>query len=107
MNHYKILEYIEDGKSYYADWFNSLDTIPAVRVDKHVRRMEQGNMGDSKGVGRGVFELRIYFGPGYRVYYGKDRGQLIILLGGGSKRHQPKDITKAIYRWQAYKKRRK
>ena len=106
MKQYKLLEYIEDGKSFYADWFNSLDAITAARIDKYVRRMEQGNMGDSKVVGGGVLELRIDYGPGYRVYYSKDRDRLVILLGGGSKRHQSKDIARAIFRWKAYKKRR-
>ncbi len=107
MKQYKLLEYIKDGKSFYADWFNSLDAITAARIDKFVRRMEQGNMGDSKVVGGGVLELRIDYGPGYRVYYGKDRDRLVILLGGGSKRNQSKDIARAIHRWNTYKKRRK
>ena len=84
-----------------------MDAITASRIDKYVRRMEQGNMGDSKGVGSGVLELRIDYGPGYRVYYSKDRDRLVILLCGGSKRHQSKDIVMAICRWEAYKKRRK
>ncbi|MBW8003664.1 MAG: type II toxin-antitoxin system RelE/ParE family toxin [Planctomycetes bacterium] len=107
MKQYKLLEYIEDGKSFYADWFNSLDAITAARIDKYVRRMEQGNMWDSKVVGGGVLELHIDYGPGNRVYYGKDRDRLVILLGGGSKRYQSKDIARAICRWKAYKKRRK
>ncbi len=107
MKQYQLLEYIEDGESFYADWFNSLDSITAARIDKYVRRMEQGNMGDSKVVGSGVLELRIDYGPGYRVYYGKDQDRLVILLGGGSKSHQSKDIARAICRWKAYKKRRK
>ena len=107
MKQYELLEYIENGKSFYADWFNSLGTVSAARIDKYVRRMEHGNMGDSKTVGSGVLELRIDYGPGYRVYYGKDRDRLVILLGGGSKRHQSKDIARAISRWNAYKKRRK
>ena len=107
MKQYQLLEYIEDGESFYAAWFNSLNAITAARIDKYVRRMEQGNMGDSKVVGGGVLELRIDYGPGYRVYYGKDRDLLVILLGGGSKRRQFKDITMAISRWKAYKNRGK
>ena len=84
MDHYQILEYIENGKSFFADWFNSLDAVPAARIDRYIRRMEQGNFGDSKVVGEGVKELRIDFGPGYRAYYGIDNGQIILLLGGCS-----------------------
>ena len=103
----KLLEYIENGESYYADWFNSLDAAAAARIDRYVRRMEQGNLGDSKIVGEGVRELRIDFGPGYRVYYGIDRGTIILLLCGGTKRRQSQDISKAIDRWNSYKQRKK
>ena len=107
MHEYRLLEYIEDGKSYYSEWFNSLDAITAARIDRYVRRMEQGNMGDSKGVGEGVIELRIDFGSGYRVYYGVDQSRIIILLGGGTKRYQSRDISKAIQRWNFYKNLKK
>ena len=60
-----------------------------------------------KAVGEGVRELRIDFGPGYRVYYGIDEGKIILLLGGGTKRGQSQDIKKAISRWAAYKKLKK
>ena len=80
--------------------------MTAARIDKYLRRMEQGNFGDSKPVGGGVQELRIDYGPGYRVYYGRDGGRLVILLAGGSKRSQEKDITEAKSRWSKYKKER-
>jgi len=104
---YKLLEYTENKKSFYANWFNGLDAVTAARVDKYVRRMEQGNMGDSKRVGSGVMELRIDYGLGYRIYYAQEQDRIIILLGGGSKRNQSKDIAQAIQRWNTYKKRRK
>ena len=107
MAYFRVLEYIEGGISVYADWFNSLDAAPAARIDRYVRRMEQGNWGDSKSVGEGVRELRIDFGPGYRVYYGIDEGRVILLLGGGTKRNQSQDIRKAITIWVAYKQRKK
>ena len=107
MLHFRLLEYLENGKSLYADWFSSLDAAPAARIDRYVRRMENGNFGDSKAVGKGVRELRIDFGPGYRVYYGIEEGRIILLLGGGTKRGQSQDIKKAISRWAAYKKRKK
>ena len=103
---YELREYIENDKSLFAEWFNKLDPVVAVRVDKYIRRMEQGNMGDSKSVGAGVRELRIDYGPGYRVYYGRDGERLIILLAGGSKRSQSRDILAAKRCWNNYKQHR-
>lgn len=85
MSQFSLLEYLGDEKSYYAEWFSGLDAAPAARIDRYVRRMEFGNFGDSKSVGEGVRELRIDFGPGYRVYYGIDEGRIVLLLGGGTK----------------------
>ncbi len=107
MQQFRILEYLEGDRSFYADWFNSLDAAPAVRIDRYVRRMEQGNLGDSKIIGECVRELRIDFGPGYRVYYGIDERRIILLLGGGTKRSQSRDIKKALNRWAAYKQRKR
>ena len=107
MPQFNLLEYIENEKSYYAEWFLALDAAPAARIDRYVRRMEFGNFGDSKSIGEGVRELRIDFGPGYRVYYGIDEGRIVLLLGGGTKRGQSRDIKKAIDRWTMYKKRKK
>ena len=59
-----------------------------------------------KGVGSGVFEFRINFGPGYRVYFGKDGEAVVILLGGGTKKRQDRDIATALERWTDYKKRK-
>lgn len=101
---YEIREYVEDDVSPFAEWFGKLDAVAAARVDRYVRRMEQGNFGDSKSVGDGVQELRISFGPGYRVYYGRDGEKLIILLGGGTKRRQSRDIAAAQARWARYVK---
>jgi len=70
-------------------------------------RMEQGNLSNAKGVGAGVTEYRINFGPGYRVYFGKDGDTLIILLGGGSKKRQRNDIEEAKVLWREYKRRKK
>jgi putative addiction module killer protein len=68
--------------------------------------MEHGNFGDSKSVGGGVQELRMHFGSGYRIYYGRDGDTIIILLGGGSKRRQSFDIAAAVKRWADYRKTR-
>ena len=107
MPHFSLREYLENEKSYYAEWFSGLDAASAARIDRYVRRMEFGNFGDSKSVGEGVRELRIDFGPGYRVYYGIDEGRIVLLLGGGTKRGQSRDIRKAIDRWTTYKERKK
>jgi putative addiction module killer protein len=63
-------------------------------------------MSNVKGVGSGVFELRIDFGPGYRVYFGKDGERLVILLGGGIKQRQQRDINAAVVRWEDYRRRK-
>ena len=69
--------------------------------------MRQGNLADHKGVGGGVFEHRIHDGPGYRVYFGKDGRKLIILLGGGTKKRQQRDIEAARQLWKRYKDTRR
>ena len=106
MPQFDLVEYLEDEKSFFAEWFSGLDAAPAARIDRYVRRMEFGNFGDSKSVGKGVRELRIDLGPGYRVYYGIDEGRIVLLLGGGTKRFQSRDIRKAIDRWTRYKERK-
>ena len=100
----RIEEYTEGTRSPFADWFNALDPVTAARVDRYIRRMESGNFGNAKAVGQGVSELRIDFGPGFRVYFGMDGKTLVILLGGGDKRRQAADIAAAIARWERYKK---
>jgi putative addiction module killer protein len=70
-------------------------------------RIEQGNLSNVKGVGAGVLEFRIDFGPGYRVYFGRDGEILVILLGGGTKSRQQNDIAAAQARWSDYKRRKK
>ena len=100
---FEIREYVENGRSPYAEWFESLDNVTADRVDKYMRRLEQGNFGATKALREGVFELRMDFGPGYRVYYGRESQRIIILLGGGSKRRQEAEIVAALERWKRYK----
>lgn len=101
---YEIREYIANGSSPFHRWLSSLDSSIKARVFKQLTRMENGNLGDSKGVGDGVQELRMHFGAGYRIYYGWDGETIIILLGGGAKRKQAADIKAAKARWTEYRK---
>jgi putative addiction module killer protein len=104
----EIREYVDaEGRSPYARWFDRLDARAAAKVATALVRMEQGNLSNSKGVGAGVSEYRIDFGPGYRVYFGKDGDTLIILLGGGTKKRQQKDIEAAQDLWREYKQRKR
>ncbi|MGA2279839.1 MAG: type II toxin-antitoxin system RelE/ParE family toxin [Verrucomicrobiota bacterium] len=100
---FEIREYTEGGRSPFAEWFDDLDAVTAARVDRYIRRLEAGNFGAAKPLRDGVFELRLDFGPGYRVYYGREGRTIIILLGGGSKRRQDADIAAAVERWKRYK----
>jgi putative addiction module killer protein len=81
----------------YALWFSSLrDRQVKARIDTRIRRLSLGNPGDVKPVGAGVSELRIDYGPGYRIYFIQRGSALIILLAGGDKRTQQQDIAQAI-----------
>ena len=81
----------------FAKWIDGLQDIRArARVLVRIQRVAYGNAGDAKAVGEGVSELRIDYGPGYRVYYKKQGKQLIVLLAGGDKRTQKRDIEKAL-----------
>jgi len=100
-----IREYIsKDGKNHFRDWHDDLKDIKAqVKIDIRVARLRLGNFGDAKSVGKGVYELRIHFGPGYRIYYGLDGDKIVLLLCGGDKKTQKKDIKKAAAFWENYK----
>jgi putative addiction module killer protein len=101
-----VLEFLDaTGASPFAAWFSGLDPTAAARVTTAINRLALGNVSNVKGVGAGVFEYRIDFGPGYRVYFGKDGDTIVILLGGGTKKRQDRDITAARQRWSDYKKR--
>jgi putative addiction module killer protein len=103
-----IKEYIEkNGQSPFARWFETLESVAAAKVTTALYRLEQGNHSNVKSVGEGILEYKIDFGPGYRVYFGKDGLELIILLGGGSKKQQNKDIHLAKQKWNEYKQRKK
>jgi putative addiction module killer protein len=104
----EIREYRElDGSSPFGEWRGRLDAGQRQRVTIAVLRIGLGNFSNVKGVGRGVFECKINFGPGYRVYFGKDGEEIVILLGGGTKQRQQNDIQVALGRWEDYKQRKK
>ncbi len=95
------------NQSPYARWFARLDAIAAAKVVGRLARLEAGNVSNVKPVGEGVNELRIDFGPGYRVYFGWDGPELILLLGGGIKKRQDSDIRAAQGHWSDYKARKR
>ena len=104
----KVLEYEkEDGSRPFSKWFSSLNVQAALKVRTAVGRLENGNFSNAKGVGQGVSEYKLDFGPGYRVYFGKDGDKLVILLGGGTKKRQSLDIENAQGLWKAYKSRKR
>jgi putative addiction module killer protein len=103
-----VREYLAlDGKSPFRVWFNHLNAQAAAKVSVALTRLENGNFSNVKGVGAGVYEQRIDFGPGYRIYLGKDGEQLVILLAGGTKTRQQNDIEQAQAYWQDYKRRKR
>ena len=103
-----VREYLSaDGSSSYAKWFNDLNASAAARVTIAVTRMAQGNLSNAKSVGGGLQEYRIDFGPGYRIYFGRDGERLLILLGGGTKKRQRDDIRNAQALWDEYRRRKK
>src|SRR5271167_2144348 len=91
-----------DGADPFAKWLESVKRLPALaRVLVRLDRAEDGNLGDHAAVGEGVWELRLDFGPGYRVYYGED-GDDLVLLTGGTKATQARDISTAKRYWRDY-----
>lgn len=89
------------GKEPYTEWEKGLDKITMARIDARLTRIrELGNIGNCKPVGNGVYELKFDFGPGYRVYFGLKTETFMILLLGGSKKGQEKDINKSKEYWK-------
>ena len=95
---------MEDGSSPFQRWLQGLDGTIKARVFRQLVRMENGNFGDSKPVGAGGQVLRMHFGAGYRIYYGREGETIVVLLGGGAKRKQAKDVKAAKARWANYRK---
>ena len=104
---FRVVHYLtSNGKDVYEDWLGELDTRDANRVVAHVTRMYSGNFGITRSVGDGVLELKIHYGPGYRVYYLHDKDNIVVLLCGGDKRTQFNDIARAKHNAANYWRRK-
>lgn len=98
-----IREYItQAGRSPFREWLDTLDLPVRARIQARVLRCEMGNLGDHKSVEGGVWEARLMFGAGYRIYFGKDGNSIIVLLVGGEKSSQSEDISRAKGFWRDY-----
>ena len=104
----ELRQYVDrQGRNPFQQWFEALDGSTRARVSVALDRLERGNFSAVKGVGAGVFELRMDFGPGYRVYFGKDGDRIVILLGCGTKKRQQNDIDSACALWREYKEQKR
>ena len=103
----EIRRYITpDGRNPFAEWLSSLRNLNAVvKIEQRLDRVRLGNLGNSKSVGEGVCELKIDFGPGYRVYFGQFGSTIVLVLCGGDKSSQEQDIRKAKEYWKEYEER--
>ena len=104
----QVVHYVsEEGTDHFDSWFRTQSPEARARVQTRIDRLELGSLGDHKSVGEGVSELRIDFGPGSRLYYGREGTALVILLGGGTKARQARDIAMAQTYWKAYKQEKR
>ena len=93
------------GRCPFEVWLNGLRDLKArAIIRERIARLMLGNFGDAKTIGEGVFEMRVTFGPGYRIYCAEDGKRIVVLLCGGSKRSQAKDIDRARICWNEYKR---
>ena len=103
----EVREYVDAaGKSPFTKWFRALNVQAAAKAATALERLADGNVSNVKPVGAGVLEYRIDFGPGYRIYFGRDGDRLVILLAGGAKKRQQQDIRKATANWKDYRQRK-
>ncbi len=103
----EIRRYIRPNSTVpFAEWFTALRDVNAkIRIDKRLQRVSSGNLGDYRSVGAGVWELKIDYGPGYRIYFGQAGATIVLLLCGGNKSTQDQDIVKAQEYWRDYERR--
>jgi putative addiction module killer protein len=103
----ELREYLDrSGRNRFSEWFTSLDESVQLRISTSLARVRNGNPSNAKSVGAGVQELRLDFGPGYRVYFGRVGAAIVLLLAGGTKRRQQADIRIAQTLWQEFKERK-
>ncbi len=101
----EVLHYVANGRDIFGEWLDGLRDVPGrAAILKRIGRAEDGNFGDHRSVGGGVLEMRLDFGPGYRLYYGEDGARGVLLLYGGDKSTQRKDIRKARQLWAEYRR---
>lgn len=104
----EIREYVDSrGRVPFRRWYAGLDPAAAYRVESALFRIADGNLSNLKSVGGGVSECRLHFGPGYRIYLGRDGTASVILLAGGTKARQQQDIEKARELWRDYRRRKR
>ncbi len=95
-----------DGSEPFSDWLRGLrDGTARSRIRQRIARVRLGNFGDARSLGDGLFELRVHFGPGYRVYFGREGDRIVILLSGGDKGSQKRDIERAKRYWKDQRSR--
>ena len=99
-----VLYETSGGKCPWQDWFDGIeDRKTKATIDARLLRLQRGNLGDCKVVAAGVLELRVHFGAGHRIYFGQDGDTLVVLLCGGTKRSQTRDIDRALAYWNDYR----
>ena len=105
---YTVKHYVDQsGNDLFGSWLEELVDIKAqARIAARIIRLRNGNFGDCKPISDGVWELRIDWGPGYRVYYAIDDGKVVLLCEGGDKRTQKADIKRAVMRWHDWQERK-
>lgn len=102
-----VREYVDlAGRSPFTRWLRALNVQAAAKVATALERISDGNLSNVRPVGRGVLEYKIDFGPGYRIYFGRDGDRHLILLAGGTKKRQREDIQQAQANWADYRKRK-
>jgi putative addiction module killer protein len=94
------------GRSPFTAWLRAINVHAAAKVATALERIAAGNLSGAKTVGGGVLEYRVELGPGYRIYFGRDGGRLVILLAGGTKKRQQQDIRQAKVNWEDYRNRK-
>ena len=107
MAEFDLRSYVDEhGRVPFEAWILGLDRQAQAKVTIALSRLQRGNLSNVKGVGEGVFEVKLDWGPGYRVYFGRDGKTIVILLCGGTKKRQSRDIAAAKSHWADYKARR-